>query len=113
MGPVIQIFGVRKCHDTNKAIRYFKERGIKTQFIDLTEKGLSKGELDSVARNIPLEQLIDTEGKQYQKRQLGFKIFDLESELLDDPLLFKTPITRCGRDSALGVTPEVWAKWIK
>lgn len=113
MGAVIQIFGVKKCHDTNKAIRYFKERGIKIQFVDLTEKGLSKGELDSVARKIPLEELIDKEGKQYQKRQLAYKIFDIETELIEDPLLLKTPITRFGREAALGNTPEIWAKWIK
>lgn len=46
----IQIFGTKKCNDTKKAERFFKERGIKYQFIDMKEKGMSKGELTSVAR---------------------------------------------------------------
>lgn len=113
MSSTIQIFGTKKCNDTNKAIRYFKERAIKTQFIDLNEKGISKGELDSVTRKIPLEMLIDTESKQYIKRNLAYIIHNIENELLDDPLLFKTPITRFGKDSAaVGYSPEIWKKWI-
>ena len=46
----IQIFGTTKCFDTKKAQRYFKERGIKFQMIDLKEKGMSRGEFDNVAR---------------------------------------------------------------
>ena len=45
----IQIFGTKKCNDTKKAERYFKERGIKYQFVDMKEKGMSKGEFNSVA----------------------------------------------------------------
>ena len=112
MASMIQVFGVKKCHDTNKALRYFKERGVKIQFINLEEKGLSKGELESISRRIPLEELIDTEGKQYRKRQLMYKKFDLWEELLEDPLLLKTPITRLGANAALGNTPEIWAAWI-
>ena len=113
MSSTIQIFGTKKCHDTNKAIRFFKERSIKVQFIDLNEKGLSPGELESVSRKIPLEQLIDTAGKQFQKRNLKYMVYDLETELLNDPLLFKTPITRFGKEAALGNTPEIWKIWIK
>ena len=46
----IQIFGTKKCNDTKKAERFFKERGIKFQFIDMKEKGMSKGEFTSVAQ---------------------------------------------------------------
>lgn len=46
----IQIFGTKKCNDTKKAERFFKERGIKYQFIDMKEKGMSKGEFNSVAQ---------------------------------------------------------------
>jgi arsenate reductase-like glutaredoxin family protein len=113
MGSVIQIFGVKNCNETKKAIRYFKERRVTIQFINLEEKGLSKGELESVARRIPLEELIDKEGKQFRKRQLAYKIYDLETELLEDPLLFKTPITRFGSLAAIGNTPKIWDEWIK
>jgi arsenate reductase-like glutaredoxin family protein len=111
MAPTIQIFGVKKCNDTNKAIRFFKERGVKTQFVDLTEKGLSKGELDSVSKCVPMEELIDREGKQFKKRNLEFMTYDLEHELLEDPLLFKTPIVRFGRKAAIGVNQDQWKSW--
>jgi arsenate reductase (glutaredoxin) len=113
MASTIQIFGVRKCNETNKALRYFKERGVKTQFVDLSEKALSKGELESVTRTIPLEELIDKKGKQYKKRNMEYMSFDLETELLNDPLLLKTPITRFGQKAAMGNTPEIWKKWIE
>ena len=113
MASIIQIFGLKKCNETNKALRFFKERGIKTQFVDLSEKALSKGELDSVSRKVPLEDLIDREGKQFKKRNLEYIIYDLESELLSDPLLFKTPITRFGKEAAVGAKPEIWKKWIE
>jgi len=112
MASMIQVFGTKKCHETNKALRYFKERSIKIQFVNLEEKGLSKGELESISRRIPLEDLLDTEGKQYRKRQLMYKKFDLGEELLNDPLLLKTPITRFGQNAALGNTPDIWAEWI-
>ena len=60
----IQIFGTKKCNDTKKAERFFKERGIKFQFIDMKEKGMSKGEFNSVAQaNGGLENMINWEGK--------------------------------------------------
>ena len=46
----IQIFGTTKCFDTKKAQRYFKERGIKFQMIDLKEKEMSRGEFENVSR---------------------------------------------------------------
>ena len=60
----IQIFGTKKCNDTKKAERFFKERGIKYQFIDMKEKGMSKGEFTSVAQsNGGLENMINWEDK--------------------------------------------------
>lgn len=63
----IQIFGTKKCSDTRKAERYFKERRIDFHFRDLSEKGISKGELENIKRAFDVEELIDKEGKQYQK----------------------------------------------
>ena len=108
----VQIFGTKKCQDTRKAERFFKERALKYQFIDLTEKGLSKGELKSVQSSIPIENLIDTAGKQYQKRNLKYLVHNIEEELLSDPLLFKTPIVRNGSKATVGYQPEVWNDWI-
>lgn len=107
----IQIFGTKKCNDTKKAQRFFKERNIKFHFRDLTEKGLSLGELNNIARVIDMEELIDTESKQYQKRGMQFMVFNIEEELLEDPLLLKTPIVRNGKEVTIGYEPEIWKSW--
>ncbi len=107
----IQIFGTRKCQDTRKAERYFKERRIKYQFIDLTVKGMSKGELSSVKNAVKLENLIDTTGKEYQKRNLKYIVHDVEEVLLNNPQLLKTPIVRNGPKATVGYSPEIWQEW--
>jgi len=109
----IQIFGTKSSSDTRKAERFFKERRIQFHFRDLTEKGVSKGELENIKQVIPLEELIDEDGKQYQKRNFAFMVFDIEEELLNDPLLFKMPVVRNGRLVTIGYKPEVWKEWIK
>lgn len=109
----IQIIGTKKCNDTRKAERFFKERRIPFHFKDLTIKGLSKGELENIKRVIDVEDLIDREGKQFKKRNLEFMIFNIEEEILDDPLLLKTPIVRNGRKVTVGFQPETWKEWIK
>jgi len=109
----IQIIGTKKCRDTQKAERFFKERNIPFQFRDLNEKGIAKGELDNISRSVPLEDLIDKEGKQFKKRGMQFMVFDTEEELLNDPLLLKTPIVRNEGKATIGFQPEVWKDWIK
>lgn len=107
----IQIFGTKKCQDTRKAERYFKERRIKYQFIDLNIKGLSKGELQSVRTSVPLQELINTSGKEYQQRNLKYIVHDVEQVLLENPLLFVTPIVRNGKRATIGYFPDVWKGW--
>ena len=107
----IQIIGTKNSSQTKKAERYFKERRIPFYFKDLNEIGLAKGELDNISRVIPVEELIDKEGKQYKKRNLQFMKYNTEEELLNDPLLLKTPIVRNGRDVTVGYKPEVWKNW--
>lgn len=107
----IQIFGTKSCNDTKKAERYFKERRINFHFRDLNEKGIAKGELENITRVIPIEELIDIEGKQYKKRNMKFMVFNLEEELLADPLLLVTPIVRNGKEVTIGYQPDVWKKW--
>ncbi len=108
----IQIFGTKKDNNTRKAERFFKERRIKYQFRELAEKGISKGELENIARVFRLEDLIDKEGKQYKKRNFSFMKFDIEEELLGDPLLFKMPIVRNGNLCTVGYEPDSWKEWI-
>ncbi|HSP87155.1 MAG TPA: arsenate reductase family protein [Ignavibacteriaceae bacterium] len=109
----IQIFGIKNSSDTRKAERFFQERKITFHFRDLSEKGISKGELENITQAIPIEDLIDREGKQFQKRNLAYMVFNIEDELLSDPLLFKMPIVRNGKLVTIGYQPEVWKNWLE
>ena len=56
----------KKCNDTKKAQRYFKERGIKFQFIDMSEKEISKGEFRSVCQAVGgINAMINEDYKTY------------------------------------------------
>ena len=109
----IQIFGVKKCFDTKKAERYFKERNKKFQFIDLNEKGLSKGELMSVRSSVNLNDLINKEAKEYKTLNIDqIRSSDIREELLlNHPKLYKTPIVRSGKKATVGYQPEIWKDW--
>jgi arsenate reductase (glutaredoxin) len=107
----IQIFGTIKCQETRKAQRYFKERGIPFQFINLSEKGLSRGELNSVKTAMGLDNLIDRACKEYTRLNLKYLTHNIEEELLNHPLLFKTPIVRFGSKATVGYMPGVWEEW--
>ena len=107
----IQIFGKLKCQDTKKAQRYFKERRIPFQFVDITRKGLSKGELNSVKAAVGIENLIDREGKTYAEKNLKYLIHDIEAELLKNSMLLRTPIVRNGREATIGYQPDLWKEW--
>lgn len=109
----IQIFGTKKCSDTKKAERFFKERRIQFHFRDLAEKGISRGELENIKRKIPVENLLDKEGKQFRKRNLEYMTYDTETELLEDALLFKTPVVRNGNEATVGYEPDTWKEWIE
>ena len=108
----IQIIGTKKCKETQKAERFFKERNIQFHFRDLKIKGLSKGELDNIKRKNPVENLLNKDGKQFKKRNIEFMVFNTEDELLNDPLLLNTPIVRNGNLSTVGYEPEIWKEWI-
>ena len=110
----IQIFGTKKCFYTKKAERYFKERGIKFQLIDLKEKGMSKGEFNSVKQAVGgLDKLID--GSSKDKDLLALLEFlspeDKEEKVLENQHLLKTPIVRNGRQATIGYQPDVWKQW--
>ena len=101
----IQIFGTKKCNDTKKAERFFKERGIKYQFIDMKEKGMSKGEFNSVAQaNGGLENMVNWDGKDKDSLALIKYIADEDKleKVLENPLVIKTPVVRSGKQSTLG-----------
>ena len=110
----IQIFGTKKCNDTRKAERFFKERGIKYQFIDMKEKGMSKGEFMSVAQtNGGVEGMLDPDAKDKDTLALIKYIVDEEKleKILENQHVIKTPVVRNGKQSTLGFQPDVWKKW--
>ncbi len=108
----IQIFGTKKCFDTKKAERYFKERGIKYQFIDMKEKGMSKGEFNSVKQAVGgLDNMIDQNHKDKDLLALIKYIVDKEEKVLENQQVIKTPIVRNGKIATIGYTPDVWKKW--
>ncbi len=110
----IQIFGTKKSADTRKAERFFKERGIKYQFIDLKEKGLSKGELQSVLQAVGnLDALIDKNCKNEELLALIRYIVpeDRLQKVLENQAVLKQPIVRNGRQATVGYTPDVWKEW--
>ena len=110
----LQIFGVQKCFNTKKAIRYFKERKINYQFVDLTVLGLSKGELHSVKAAVGLNDLVDCTSRNYKKLHMDRIISDSGKEemLLNNASLYKTPIVRNGKQATVGYVPDIWASWI-
>ena len=110
----IQIFGTRKCFDTKKAERYFKERKIKYQFIDMKDKGFSKGEFNSVKQAVGgLEQLIDSNCKDKDLLALikYLAAEDRDEKILENPQVFRTPIVRNGKQATVGYEPETWKGW--
>lgn len=110
----IQIYGNKKCFATKKAERYFKERRIKYQFVDIMKFGLSKRELASVMAAIGLSNLVNSQAKEYKALNLHRVSTDnssWEDILLSNPGLYVTPIVRNGRLATAGYQPDVWNSW--
>ena len=107
----IQIFGTSKCFDTKKAERWFKERRIKFQAVDLKKYGMSRGELDSAARAVGLENLVNP--RHPDAGLLSYLASDQAKldRLFEDPSLLRTPVVRNGRQATVGFCPEVWETW--
>ena len=110
----IQIFGRGKCFETKKAERYFKERRVSFQSIDLPKKGMSAGELRNIKAAVgSLDALIDTQAKGYAESTLAYapSVQAKEAILLEQPQFFKTPIVRNSKQATVGYKPEVWKQW--
>ena len=104
----IQIIGTKKCRETQKTERYFKERNIAYHFVDLNQRALSPGELQSVVRAIGADALIDSDSKIYNKKGMQYMDFDPVEELSENPLLMRTPVVRDGHKAVLGYDPDGW-----
>ena len=110
----IQIFGKSKCFDTKKAERYFKERRVKFQSIDLKKYGMSPKEFDSVLRAVGgIDNLIDWDSKSQEVTNMRYMDDKMakEDKVFDAPMLMKTPVVRNGKQATVGYCPEVWATW--
>jgi arsenate reductase len=113
----VQLFGTKKCQETRKAERFFKERGATLHLVDLAQKGMSAGELRNVAARVGgMEALIDRAGKRYVDKGLKYAAPTgprIEALLVADPLLLRTPIARAGARATVGYAPEVWTTWLE
>ena len=110
----IQIFGTKKSSDTRKEERFFKERGIRFQSVDMKEKGLSKGELQAVMQAAGgLEALIDPDCKDKDLLALIRHIVpeDKFQKVLENQAVLRQPIVRNGKQATVGYRPEVWKGW--
>lgn len=111
----IQIYGTLKCNETKKAQRYFKERSIKFQFIDLAKFGMSKGEYNSIktALKLKADDLVNEKSKKYDSSFIKYLASEQakEEKLLENQELFKTPIVRNGKKATIGFCPETWKEW--
>ena len=107
----IQVWGKPKCFDTKKAERYFKERRIKYQYIDVLRYGMSRGELNSVKNAVGLEAMIDKSDEDYPLVQYLASDDAKLDKLYEDAYLIKTPIVRNGKQATVGYCPEIWKTW--
>ena len=110
----IQIFGKFKCFDTKKAERYFKERKIPYQLIDVVKYGMSGREFDSVLRAVGgVRNLVDWDGKDQEITSMKYMedAAALEDKVFENCKLMKTPVVRNGKQATVGYQPEVWAQW--
>jgi len=107
----IQIFGKSKCFDTKKAERYFKERRVKFQRIDLPDVGMSRGELSAVIKAVSLDVLVNP--KAPDAEILDYLAYDEDKveKLFEKPSLIATPVVRNGKLATVGFCPDVWKKW--
>ena len=107
----IQIFGKSKCFDTKKAERYFKERRIKYQYIDLIKYGMSRGELNSVISAVGLDNLVDPKDVDFELfNHLAYREDKIE-RLFEVPEMIRTPVVRNGKQATIGYCPDVWKDW--
>lgn len=107
----IVIYGTKKCKTTQKALRFFKERGITPQFFDLKERSLSEGEADKITAYLG-ETVLDIDSQLYKKK---FAYYDADTKELitEHPELIKTPIVKCGQKYSCGNNPDLWKSFFE
>lgn len=110
----IQIFGTAKSFETKKAERWFKERRIPYQFVDMKRYGLSGREFDAVLRAVGgVDKLVDWERKDPDLDLLRYLASDTAKadKVYENQGLIRLPIVRSGKKATVGYAPEIWKQW--
>lgn len=110
---MIQIIGTKKCKETAKAVRACKERGITFQLVDLNERELANGEWNNIFQHYDAELLIDKNSKIYKKKGFTYMEYDSQEELIENPLMMKTPIVRQKGKVYSGFNIDILEEWGK
>jgi arsenate reductase (glutaredoxin) len=113
--PAIQLFGRRDSRETQKALRFFKERRIVVQFMDLDVRPIAAGELRRFAERLGEGALVDADGRRYRDLGMGYMRFaagELFGRLLADPALLRLPLVRCGNEVSAGSAEAAWRRWV-
>ncbi len=111
MPVIVQIFGIKNSPATRAAERFFKERRVQIQIIDLKQKPMSPGEIRRFIERFGLTAMLDTESKTYQ--DAGLKYLKVgETELLGkierEPKLLRLPFVRAANRVSIGLDEESW-----
>lgn len=107
----LQVIGRKSCKDTQKALRFFKERGLTPQYVDLDQRSLSPGELENIFQHVPPDTALDETSKQFKKRNLAYLTYDPREELEEDQGLLRTPIVRFRGKATAGYAVDTWKDW--
>lgn len=108
----IQVIGTKKCKETQKGIRFLKERSMDYHFRDIQDKELSPGEWTKIFQQINCDNLLNADHPLYKKKGLSYQIFDVKETLIENPLLLRTPILRVDQKFYLGFDQKKWKEWL-
>ena len=108
----IQIIGTKKCKDTQKAIRFFKERNVAFHLVDLNERALSKGEFEKISSKLDEDELINRNSQFYKNKGYDYLEYDVYEEVFEHQELLITPVIRNGNEICSGNKPDVWKGWL-
>ncbi len=111
----IQMYVSKKNFDVQKAERFFKERRVQIQVMDLKKHRLGEREVQAMSRAGGLSALIDREDKRVKEHPACYYDRDslLMAAVLENPWLLKSPIVRCGTQVTVGYQPETWTQWLQ
>jgi arsenate reductase-like glutaredoxin family protein len=111
----VQIFGTRKSQATRAAERFFKERRVAFQFVDLAQRPMAPAEIKRFVDRFGLQNLIDREGKPFDASGLKYMRVsdsDLMAKVEREPMLLCLPLVRSGTNLSVGQDEQAWKEMI-